>query len=215
MHILLVEDDDRITAALRPALHRHGMTTSRLATGRGAVDQLGGACDGDAGSADATSGVVVVDGISVDLHRHIVTVGDRPVTLTRKEFRVLALLASSGDAVCTRNRIVAEVWGAAGPARTGRWTSTWPPCGRSSAVLTSCRPCAGWAIAWGSRRASLPKVGSRACRMLVIVLFLVGLLAVGPGVPLALSSARVARLELFTDTIRYASLAEGASPRPT
>ncbi|MCY7342937.1 MAG: response regulator transcription factor [Pseudonocardia sp.] len=194
MHILLVEDDDRIAAALRPALHRHGMTTSRLATGRGAVDHLGGvdvvlldlglpdidgvdvcrairevsdvpvivvsargevddrilglhsgaddylvkpydigelvarvhavyrrrgvggrgpgaAGGGDAGSADAASGVVVVDGISVDLHRHIVTVGDRPVTLTRKEFQVLALLAGSGGAVCTRNRIVAEVWG--------------------------------------------------------------------------------------------------------
>ena len=42
MHILLVEDDDRIAAALRPALHRHGMTTTRLARGRGAVDHLAG-----------------------------------------------------------------------------------------------------------------------------------------------------------------------------
>jgi DNA-binding response OmpR family regulator len=33
------------------------------------------------------------------------------VTLTRKEFQVLALLATSGGAVCTRSRIVAEVWG--------------------------------------------------------------------------------------------------------
>ncbi|MGE3287184.1 MAG: response regulator, partial [Pseudonocardia sp.] len=40
MHILLVEDDDRIAAALRPALHRHGMTTSRLAAGRGITDHL-------------------------------------------------------------------------------------------------------------------------------------------------------------------------------
>ena len=42
VHILLVEDDDRIAAALRPALHRHGMTTTRLARGRGAVDHLAG-----------------------------------------------------------------------------------------------------------------------------------------------------------------------------
>ena len=35
VHILLVEDDDRVAAALRPALHRHGMTTTRLARGRG------------------------------------------------------------------------------------------------------------------------------------------------------------------------------------
>ena len=181
MHILLVEDDDRIAAALRPALHRHGMTTTRLATGRGVVDHLGGVdvvlldiglpdIDGvdvcrairevssvpvivvsargevddrilglHSGADDylvkpydigelvarvhavwrrrrvpASSGpedVVVVDDVTVDLHRHTVIVGGRQVTLTRKEFQVLALLASSGGAVCTRSRIVAEVWG--------------------------------------------------------------------------------------------------------
>ena len=42
MHILLVEDDDRVAAALRPALHRHGMTTTRLARGRGVADHLAG-----------------------------------------------------------------------------------------------------------------------------------------------------------------------------
>jgi DNA-binding response OmpR family regulator len=181
VHILLVEDDDRIAAALRPALHRHGMTTTRLSTGRGAVDSLPGVdvvlldlglpdVDGvdvcrairevsevpvivvsargevddrilglhsgaddylvkpyDIGELVARvhavyrrrrlpvgSGpgdVVVVDDVSVDLHRHSVTVAGRSVTLTRKEFQVLALLASSGGAVCTRSRIVAEVWG--------------------------------------------------------------------------------------------------------
>lgn len=42
MHILLIEDDDRVAAALRPALHRHGMTTTRLDHGRGAVERLDG-----------------------------------------------------------------------------------------------------------------------------------------------------------------------------
>lgn len=42
MHILLIEDDDRVAAALRPALHRHGMSTTRLDRGRGAVDHLDG-----------------------------------------------------------------------------------------------------------------------------------------------------------------------------
>ncbi|MBW0114345.1 response regulator transcription factor [Pseudonocardia abyssalis] len=182
MHILLVEDDDRIAAALRPALHRHGITTTRLSHGRGAVDALTGVdvvlldlglpdIDGvdvcrairavsevpvivvsargevddrilglhsgaddylvkpyDIGelvarvhavyrrrrveaTAEGVADVVEVDGVRVDLTRHTVTVGDRPVTLTRKEFQVLALLASSGGAVCTRNKIVAEVWG--------------------------------------------------------------------------------------------------------
>ena len=40
MHILLIEDDDRVAAALRPALHRHGMTTTRLDRGRGAAEHL-------------------------------------------------------------------------------------------------------------------------------------------------------------------------------
>lgn len=184
LHILLVEDDDRVAAALRPALHRNGMTTTRLAHGRGVVDHLAGidvvlldlglpdidgvdvcreiravsevpvivvsargevddrilglhsgaddylvkpydigellarvhavyrrrrvvAAAGPAGPDD----VVVIDDVSVDLHRHSVTVAGRPVNLTRKEFQVLALLASSGGAVCPRSRIVAEVWG--------------------------------------------------------------------------------------------------------
>jgi DNA-binding response OmpR family regulator len=181
VHILLVEDDDRIAAALRPALHRNGMTTTRLSRGRGAVDHLAGVdvvlldlglpdIDGvdvcrairevsevpvivvsargevddrilglhsgaddyivkpyDIGelvarvhavyrrrrvvSSAGPEDVVVVDNVSVDLHRHSVTVGGRAVNLTRKEFQVLALLASSGGAVCTRSRIVAEVWG--------------------------------------------------------------------------------------------------------
>jgi DNA-binding response OmpR family regulator len=182
VHILLVEDDDRIAAALRPALHRHGMTTTRLSRGRGAVDHLAGVdvvlldlglpdVDGvdvcreiraasevpvivvsargevddrilglhsgaddylvkpydigelvarvhavyrrrrvEAGP-DAAVDVVEVDGVVVDLTRHTVTAAGRAVPLTRKEFQVLALLASSGGAVCTRSRIVAEVWG--------------------------------------------------------------------------------------------------------
>lgn len=182
MHILLVEDDDRIAAALRPALHRHGMTTTRLARGRGAVDHLAGVdvvlldlglpdIDGvdvcrairevsevpvivvsargevddrilglhsgaddylvkpyDVGellarvhavhrrrrvtSPDAAAGdVVVVADVSIDLGRHSVTVAGAAVNLSRKEFQVLALLAAAKGAVCTRSRIVAEVWG--------------------------------------------------------------------------------------------------------
>lgn len=166
MHILLVEDDDRIAAALRPAPHRHGITTTRLATGRGAVDHLPGV-DGvllDLGLPDVdgvdvcrairevsevpvivvsargevddrllglhsgaddylvkpydigelvarvhavyrrrrastptgADAVVVLDEVTIDPDRHTVTVTGRAVTLTRKEFQVLALLAGSG-----------------------------------------------------------------------------------------------------------------------
>jgi DNA-binding response OmpR family regulator len=177
VHILLVEDDDRIAAALRTGLHRHGITTTRLSRGRGAVDHLVGVdvvlldlglpdIDGvdvcrairevsevpvivvsargevddrilglhsgaddylvkpyDTGELVArvhavrrrrrstTADAVVVGDVSIDLGRHSVAVSGEPVNLTRKEFQVLALLASSGGAVCTRSRIVAEVWG--------------------------------------------------------------------------------------------------------
>ena len=50
-------------------------------------------------------------------------------------------------------------------------------------------------------------------RLLVIVLVLVGLLAVGLGVPLALTTSQARQSQLFTqqltDTIFYASLAIG------
>ena len=185
MHILLVEDDDRVAAALRPALHRHGMTTTRLAHGRAAVEHLAGVdvvlldlglpdVDGvdvcrairetsdvpvivvtargevedrivglhsgaddylikpyDVGElvarihavqrrrghekVEPVDRVVTADGVAIDLGRHTVTVDGAEVTLTRKEFQVLALLASAGGTVCTRTRIVAEVWGRSWP----------------------------------------------------------------------------------------------------
>ncbi|MCE0763447.1 response regulator transcription factor [Pseudonocardia kujensis] len=186
MHILLVEDDDRVAAALRPALHRHGMTTTRLERGRGAVDHLAGVdvvlldlglpdADGvdvcrairqasdvpvivvtargdvedrivglhsgaddyvvkpyDVGElvarihavqrrrgpseAEPADRVVTTDdGVAIDLGRHTVTVDGTEVTLTRKEFQVLALLAAARGTVCTRTRIVAEVWGRSWP----------------------------------------------------------------------------------------------------
>ena len=185
MHILLIEDDDRVAAALRPALHRHGMTTTRLDHGRGAVEHLDGAdvvlldlglpdIDGmdvcrairevseipvlvvtargeiddrilglDSGADDylvkpydigellarvhavyrrrrvpAGPGgerpgedTVEVGDVRVDLDRHLVVVDGETVTLTRKEFQVLGMLARADGAVCTRNQIVAEVWG--------------------------------------------------------------------------------------------------------
>jgi DNA-binding response OmpR family regulator len=186
VRILLVEDDDRVAAALRSALRRHGIATTRLARGRDAADHLAGVdvvlldlglpdIDGvdvcrairavsdapvivvsargevddrilglHSGADDylvkpydigelvarvhavlrrrgpgAPAGdpldVVAVDGVSVDLQRHAVTVDGRPVVLTRKEFQVLALLTGARGAVCTRSRIVAEVWGRSWP----------------------------------------------------------------------------------------------------
>lgn len=49
--------------------------------------------------------------VRVDLGRHEVTVAGEAVALSRKEFQVLALVMAAGGAVCTRERILAEVWG--------------------------------------------------------------------------------------------------------
>jgi DNA-binding response OmpR family regulator len=68
---------------------------------------------GDAvpGAGGGTAGVVQVGDVHIDLVRHQVTVADEAITLSRKEFQVLALVVGAGGAVCTRERIIAEVWG--------------------------------------------------------------------------------------------------------
>ena len=184
MRILLVEDDDRVAAALRAALHRHRIEVVRLVGGRDVVAHLDGVdvvlldlglpdVDGldvcrsirdaadvpvivvsargevedrilglhsgaddylvkpyDAGELVARihtvlrrrrpegpeADVVALDAaLVVDLARREVTDDGTPVALSRKEFAVLALLARAGGAVCTRERIVAAVWGRSWP----------------------------------------------------------------------------------------------------
>ena len=63
---------------------------------------------------DRGDAVAVAD-VRVDLRRHEVTVAGQPVALTRKEFQILALLATARGTVYTRGRIVAEVWGRSWP----------------------------------------------------------------------------------------------------
>jgi two-component system, OmpR family, KDP operon response regulator KdpE len=56
-------------------------------------------------------GVLVVGDIRIDLARRAVTVGERPVDLTPKEFAFLALLAKYPGRVLTHHAILQEVWG--------------------------------------------------------------------------------------------------------
>jgi DNA-binding response OmpR family regulator len=53
--------------------------------------------------------------VVVDLDLQLVTVSGNRVNLTKKEFQVLALLADAAGSVCTRDRLIAELWG-------GPWT---------------------------------------------------------------------------------------------
>jgi DNA-binding response OmpR family regulator len=183
VRVLVVEDDDRVAAALHTALARHEMQVERVSRGlavlprlpdvdvvlldlglpdvdglevcrrireagdvpvivvsaRGRVDEriLGlhhGADDYlvkpyDVGelvarihavrrrrgtpSPGPTSGPATTlgEGVVLDRARHTLTVEGADVALSRKEFALLALLADADGAVCTRDRLVAEVWG--------------------------------------------------------------------------------------------------------
>jgi len=182
VRVLVVEDDDRVAAALRAALSRHEMEVERVGGGlevlphlpgtdvvlldlglpdvdglevcrrireagdvpvivvsaRGSVDEriLGlhhGADDylvkpydvgelvarihavrrrrGAAAPRAADPVTELGEGVVLDRARHTLTVDGTEVALSRKEFAVLALLADADGAVCTRDRLVAEVWG--------------------------------------------------------------------------------------------------------
>ncbi|MCP2170292.1 response regulator transcription factor [Goodfellowiella coeruleoviolacea] len=63
------------------------------------------------GAAGPGGHLVRVGDTEIDLARHEVRVAGQPVTLARKEFQVLAMVVAAGGAVCTRERILAEVWG--------------------------------------------------------------------------------------------------------
>src|SRR5215218_4881756 len=56
------------------------------------------------------SGQRVVGQLRVDLDRHSVHIGSHPITLTRKEFQLLAILASEPEVAVRRDRLFAEVW---------------------------------------------------------------------------------------------------------
>ena len=56
-------------------------------------------------------GVLVVGDLRIDLARRAVTVGERSVDLTPKEFAFLALLARYPERVLTHQSILREVWG--------------------------------------------------------------------------------------------------------
>ena len=49
-------------------------------------------------------------GLTIDLGRHEVFVDERPVELTRSEFKILALLAKSPEQVHTRRELMQHLW---------------------------------------------------------------------------------------------------------
>jgi DNA-binding response OmpR family regulator len=58
----------------------------------------------------AAGEVIAVGDVEVHLSRREVIVAGEAISLSRKQFQLLALVAQAGGAVCTRERIMAEVW---------------------------------------------------------------------------------------------------------
>jgi DNA-binding response OmpR family regulator len=57
-----------------------------------------------------TGEMIAVGDVEIHLSRHQVLVAGQEIPLSRKQFQVLALVAEAGGAVCTRERIMVEVW---------------------------------------------------------------------------------------------------------
>ncbi|WP_409969481.1 response regulator transcription factor [Bengtsoniella intestinalis] len=69
---------------------------------------------------DTSENLYIVDSLSVDATRHLVSVDGEEITLTQKEFEVLCLLLKNRGQVLSRERLIESVWGYAftGETRT-------------------------------------------------------------------------------------------------
>ncbi|KYP14186.1 response regulator transcription factor [Flavihumibacter sp. CACIAM 22H1] len=60
---------------------------------------------------EAGTGILMLDNLVIDPVKFVVMVGDKEVTLAKKEFELLYLLASRPGRVFLRNEILNQVWG--------------------------------------------------------------------------------------------------------
>lgn len=105
MRILLIEDDDRVVAALMPALRRANLQTERAATAAAALSKLD-----DADLILLDMGLPDQDGLA--LCRQIRTTSEVPiiaVTARREEAMVVAALRSGVDDYVTKPYRLAEL----------------------------------------------------------------------------------------------------------
>ena len=60
---------------------------------------------------EGESGVLVIDNLVIDPFQYLIKLDDREITLAKKEFELLYLLASKPGRVFLRNEILNQVWG--------------------------------------------------------------------------------------------------------
>ena len=63
-------------------------------------------------SADG-AGTIAIGPLTLDVARHVVTVGGRPVELTPREFELLRVLLTNQGRIVTKGRLLRAVWGEA------------------------------------------------------------------------------------------------------
>jgi two-component system, OmpR family, response regulator len=76
--------------------------------------------------------VLRLRGLTLDLTRRVANSGDGPVSLSEREFLLLEYLMRSEGDVCTRQRLLADVWGTRSIPGATSWTCAWGGCARSS-----------------------------------------------------------------------------------
>jgi len=66
---------------------------------------------GAAATDEVSNGIIKVQDIVIDRERYVVTVDEEPLSLPRKEFEILFLLASKPGKVFNREEIFEKIWG--------------------------------------------------------------------------------------------------------
>ena len=101
--VLLVEDDHIVRAALMRSLADRGHTVQAVGTALEALRRVG-----RTGRDQPT--VIEAGGLKVDVAQRQASLDDKPLTLTRKEFDLLAYLAARPGRVVSRRELLEEVW---------------------------------------------------------------------------------------------------------
>ena len=111
MRVLVVEDHATLAGRIAQGLAQAGMAADAVHDGAAALDAAA-QTDYDVIVLDRDLPVVRRGDLAVDLARHRASRGDRPLSLTRKEFGILETLVAADGAVVSAEELLEHVWDA-------------------------------------------------------------------------------------------------------